>query len=105
MSRGHSGRKGRSRCCSKIGPHARAHKAASVIRRHAIKAGEGVVQPMPMPRQIDSPPSHFKPFQRTSDTVSEVAHDLPKSVTEPVVTERRLGGRVVVVFDYSGGVS
>jgi hypothetical protein len=88
MSRGHSGRKGRSRCCSKIGPHARSHKAASVIRRQAIKAGEDVVQPMPLPN--------------LSKGVDPVAHDLPPSVVEPVISVRQFGGRTVPFADFSG---
>ena len=90
VSRGGSARKGRSRCCSKIGPHARAHKAASVIRRHAIKAGEvEQVQPMPNLRR----------------GASQFAEDLPRQVVEPSITSRQIGGRTVPFADFSGGVS
>jgi hypothetical protein len=41
MSKGHSCRKGRSRCTAKIGPHARAHKKRSVVREQAERQGQG----------------------------------------------------------------
>jgi hypothetical protein len=44
MSRGHSCRKGRSRCTSKIGPHVRAHKKRSVVRADAERHGGKVVR-------------------------------------------------------------
>ena len=84
-------RHGRSRCCAKVGPHQRSHKAASVIRRQSIKAGEDVVQPMPMPN-----------LRRGVDPV---AHDLPRQVTEPVETSRKVGTLVVQILDYSGGAA
>ena len=87
--KGHSMRSGRSRCTSKIGPHQRSHKAASILRRQAIREGEGETMPMPNLRR----------------GVDPVAHDLPKSVTEPVVTWYRSGTKSVEVFDFSGGVS
>ncbi|MGD0287395.1 MAG: hypothetical protein ABSC31_13645 [Acidimicrobiales bacterium] len=44
MSRGHSARHGRSRCCSKIGPHVRSHKKRSVVRADAERHGGKVVR-------------------------------------------------------------
>jgi hypothetical protein len=41
VSRGHSCRKGRSRCTSKIGPHVRAHKKRSVVRQEAGRVANG----------------------------------------------------------------
>jgi hypothetical protein len=87
VSRGHSMRSGRSRCCAKIGPGSRAHKAASVVRRQAIREGET----MPMPNLHSG--------------VDPVAHDLPRQVSEPVITWRKVGDRTVPMADYSGGTS
>ena len=81
-------RHGRSRCCAKVGPHQRSHKAASVIRRQAIKAGEDVVQPMQMPN-----------LKRGADPI---AHDLPLSVVEPTITVRQFAGKDVMFADFSG---
>jgi hypothetical protein len=49
VSKGHSMRHGRSRCCSKIGPSTRAHKKRSVVRREterAANAGRSQVDPL-----------------------------------------------------------
>ena len=89
--KGHSMRSGRSRCTSKVGPRQRSHTAASVLRRQAIKSGEveQVVQPVPnIHRGVDP-----------------VAHDLPRQVSEPVITWRKVGDRTVAMADFSGGVS
>jgi hypothetical protein len=36
VSKGHSCRKGRSRCTAKVGPHARSHKKRSVVRMQQV---------------------------------------------------------------------
>ena len=41
MSRGHSCRKGRSRCTAKIGPSSRAHKKRSTMRQEAGRVANG----------------------------------------------------------------
>ena len=82
-------RSGRSRCTSKIGPHQRSHKAASILRRQAIREGEGETMPMP----------------NLHRGVVPVAHDLPRQVTEPVETSRKVGTLVVQILDYSGGAA
>ena len=45
MSKGHSCRKGRSRCTAKVGPSSRAHKRASVIRRDVERHGPRIGRP------------------------------------------------------------
>ena len=41
MARGHSARHGRSRCTSKRGPRARAHRSRSVVLREAERKAKG----------------------------------------------------------------
>jgi flavoprotein len=43
--KGHSCRKGRSQCASKIGPSSRAHKRKSVVRRDAERHGPRIGRP------------------------------------------------------------
>ena len=62
--KGHSMRKGRSRCCSKIGPSSRAHKRKSVVRRQTERQG-GRSQSDPMDA-MDAMVSEARPDSRRS---------------------------------------
>jgi hypothetical protein len=92
VSKGHSMRGGRSRCTSKVGPHARAHQSKAIQRRDSIKAaeeGHPVPQRQPMPnlRRGVSPLAALPP-----ETAA-------RPVLEPVVSLRHFADRVVEIHD------
>ena len=96
MSRGGSAGHGRSRCCAKIGPGSRSHKKRSVLRAETERTGS-------VPRQL---PRHqsLPNWRRDAPAVVDLPPETKaRPVLEPVVSTRRLGGKTVEVFDYSGG--
>ena len=89
--KGHSCRGGRSRCTAKRGPGSRAHKSKAIRRQEAIRLGEVGSSSQSVPGLREG--------------VSPFAEHLPRSVVEPVITWRKVGGKTVAVADYSGGLA
>jgi hypothetical protein len=82
---------GRSRCTSKVGPGSRAHQAASIIRRDAIRAAEGGTEAL-----VPNLKRGVSPFAGVSELQV-------RTLADPVITTRRVGNRDVVVADWIGG--
>jgi hypothetical protein len=95
MSKGHSMRHGRSRCCAKVGPGSRAHRSAAIVRRQSIRAAEdGEARQV----QVQMPN-----LRRGASPFAGIPETQVPSTTEPAVTWRLLGGKRVPVFDWTGG--
>jgi hypothetical protein len=94
MSKGHSMRHGRSRCTSKIGPSSRAHRSKAIIRRQSIRDSED--------GEIEQVVPNLK---RGVSRYARIPEVQAPSVTEPIVTLRKVGARTVAIADYTGGVA